>query len=92
MPEQPESVKAKGNGISKEGATDELERQHSLETQAMKLHASTDESAQQNDEPKVSRPESAVLPEEFAQSLSWLVDSIPQNFKDLEVISTLHLH
>ena len=60
--------------------------------QAMKLQASTDESVKKNDEPKASGPESAVLPEEFAQSLSWLVDTIPKNFKDLEVIYTLHVH
>ena len=60
--------------------------------QAVKLQASTDELTQQHDEAKVSGPESAVLPEEFAQSLSWLVDTIPKNFKDLEVIFKIHLH
>ena len=60
--------------------------------QAVKLQASTDELTQQKDEPKFSGPESAVLPEEFAQSLSWLVDTVPKTFEDLEVIFTLHVH
>ena len=58
----------------------------------MKLLASTDELTQQNDERKFSGPESAVLPEEFAQSRGWLVDTVPKMFKDLEVIFTIHLH
>ena len=90
MPEQPESAKAKGSGISEEGAADELESRRSLETQAVKLQASTDEPVQQNDEPKVSGPESAVLPEEFAMSLSRFLDTVPKTFGDLEVIFTRH--
>ena len=69
-----------------------MESQRSLETQAVKLQASTDDLTQQNDEQNLSRPESAVLPEEFARSLGWLVDDVPNNFKDLEVIFKIHLH
>ena len=60
--------------------------------QAVKLQASTDELMQQHDEPKISGPESAVLPEELARPLSWLLYTLPKNFKDLEVIFTVHLH
>ena len=69
-----------------------MESQRSLETQAVKLQASTDDLTQQNDEQKLSRPESVVLPEEFARSLGWLVDDVPNNFKDLEVIFKIYLH
>lgn len=84
-------MKAKGSGISEGHATDELESQPSLEMQAVKLQASTDELTQQNDEPNFSRSEAASLPEEFAKSLSW-VDTVPKSFKDLQVIFTIHVY